>query len=448
MATIIDMPKLSDTMTIGTLVTWLKAVGDPVANGDMIAEIETDKATMELESFDDGVLLATYASEGDQVSIGAPICAIGEAGEEAPPMPSEASHPDPKAGAKPEDPRPPTEESAVSATVDQGSENSIPPVGGAPPPSETQKETQSGERLRISPLARKIAAEHGIEVTSISGTGPGGRIVKADVLAAVASAPPAETTTAAPSLPPTTAAVPDGREVAQDSRIPVSKIRAIIAQRLLESKTQIPHFYLEAEIDAGPLSKMRADLNKHFESAAAGSAPTRLSVNDFVLKASVEALRQVPEINRSWEGDHIRQHGAVHLAFAVAIEDGLVTPVIKDAHARSLAEISAMARDLATRARNKKLRPAEMSGSTLTVTNLGMFGVTGFYGIINPPNAVILSVGATVKKPVVDGHDRIAVGLRMAIGLSGDHRTIDGVAGARFLDALKEVLEAPARLLV
>jgi pyruvate dehydrogenase E2 component (dihydrolipoamide acetyltransferase) len=448
MATIIDMPKLSDTMTVGTLVTWLKAVGDPVVTGDMIAEIETDKATMELESFDDGVLLAIYASEGDQVSIGAPICAIGEAGEEAPARPSDESHPEPGKGAEPEDSRPAAEETEVTATVDQDPEKSIPPAGEAPPPSETPPEKQSGERLRISPLARKIAADHGIELTSISGTGPGGRIVKADVLAAVAGGPPAPTTTDAPFLPSTTAAISEGREVAQDSRIQVSNIRAIIAQRLIESKTQIPHFYLETEIDAGPLSKMRADLNNHFESAAAGGAPTRLSVNDFVLKASVEALRQVPEINRSWEGDHIRQHGAVHLAFAVAIEDGLVTPVIKDAHARSLVEISAMARDLATRARNKKLPPAEMSGSTLTVTNLGMFGVTGFYGIINPPNAAILSVGATVKKPVVDEHDRIAVGLRMAIGLSGDHRTIDGVAGARFLDALKEVLEAPARLLV
>jgi pyruvate dehydrogenase E2 component (dihydrolipoamide acetyltransferase) len=224
-------------------------------------------------------------------------------------------------------------------------------------------------------------------------------------------------------------------------------MRATIARRLVESKNTVPHFYLEVEVDAAPLLALRETLNKRLAESAA-EAGLKLSVNDFILKASAEALRRVPAVNASWAGTSIRQHSAVHLAFGVALEDGLVTPVIRDAHSKSLRDIAVDAKALIAKARSKKLSPAEMSGSTFTVTNLGMFGVTGFYGIINTPNAAILSVGATIKKPVVDAHDRVVIGQRMAIGLSGDHRVVDGANGAQFLQALKQILEEPTLILI
>jgi pyruvate dehydrogenase E2 component (dihydrolipoamide acetyltransferase) len=216
---------------------------------------------------------------------------------------------------------------------------------------------------------------------------------------------------------------------------------------LVESKNTVPHFYLEVEVDAAPLLAMRETLNKRLAEAG-GESALKLSVNDFILKASAEALRKIPAVNASWAGTSIRQHSAVHLAFGVALEDGLVTPVIRDAHSKSLKEIALDAKALISKARAKKLSPAEMSGSTFTVTNLGMYGVTGFFGIINTPNAAILSVGATIKKPVVDSSDRIVMGQRMIIGLSGDHRVVDGANGAQFLQALKQVLEAPTSILI
>jgi pyruvate dehydrogenase E2 component (dihydrolipoamide acetyltransferase) len=224
-------------------------------------------------------------------------------------------------------------------------------------------------------------------------------------------------------------------------------MRATIARRLVESKNTVPHFYLEVEVDAAPLLAMRETLNKRLAEAS-GESALKLSVNDFILKASAEALRKVPAVNASWAGTSIRQHSAVHLAFGVALEDGLVTPVIRDAHSKSLKEIALDAKALINKARAKKLSPAEMSGSTFTVTNLGMYGVTGFFGIINTPNAAILSVGATIKKPVVDAADRIVMGQRMIIGLSGDHRVVDGANAAQFLQALKQVLEAPTSILI
>jgi pyruvate dehydrogenase E2 component (dihydrolipoamide acetyltransferase) len=224
-------------------------------------------------------------------------------------------------------------------------------------------------------------------------------------------------------------------------------MRATIARRLVESKNTVPHFYLEVEVDAAPLLAMRETLNKRLAEAG-GESALKLSVNDFILKASAEALRKIPAVNASWAGTSIRQHSAVHLAFGVALEDGLVTPVIRDAHSKSLKEIALDAKALISKARAKKLSPAEMSGSTFTVTNLGMYGVTGFFGIINTPNAAILSVGATIKKPVVDASDRIVMGQRMIIGLSGDHRVVDGANGAQFLQALKQVLEAPTSILI
>jgi len=296
-------------------------------------------------------------------------------------------------------------------------------------------------RIKASPLAKKLAAAKGVSLAGLAGSGPGGRIVRADVIAAASRPAP---TTAAGSV----AYSPAGGPLGADEKVPVSNMRATIARRLLESTNGIPHFYVEMEIDAGPLSDLREGLNAALADVPPEKGGGKFTVNDFILKASVEALRRVPAVNSSWLGDSIQRHGRVHLAFGVGIEDGLLTPVIRDADSKSLRQISAEAKVLAGKARAKKLTPNEMTGSTFTVSNLGMFGVTGFYGIINPPNAAILSVGATLEKPVVDARGQIVVGRRMMLGISGDHRVIDGVVAAQYLQALKALLETPALLLL
>ena len=428
MATLIDMPKLSDTMTVGTLVRWLKNEGDAVANGDMIAEVETDKATMEVECFDDGVLIKQYCGEGAEVAVGDPIAAVGEAGEEAPAGTSSAPAPAETAPAAPE-PAPVAPVAPVAPTTPA-------PVAEAP----AAPASSSGTRIKASPLAKKIAAEKGLDLSTLQGSGPGGRILKEDVLNAKPSAVATDTTSSAP------AAAPAATLEALD--IPVTNMRKSIGKALVGSKTQAPHFYLQIEVDGAPLAKLRAELNGKLADLPPEHGGTKFSVNDLTLKAAAEAVRRVPAINRSWEGDTIKQHPNVHLAFGVAIDDGLVTPVIRAAETKGLREIGAEAKVLIKKARGKKLTPNEMSGSTLTVTNLGMFGISDFYGIINPNNAAILSIGATLKKPVVNENDEIVVGQVMKIGLSGDHRTIDGAVGAQYLQALKEILEAPATMLV
>jgi pyruvate dehydrogenase E2 component (dihydrolipoamide acetyltransferase) len=294
--------------------------------------------------------------------------------------------------------------------------------------------------VKISPLARKLAAEKGISPESLTGSGPGGRIVRADVLAAPAGgAAPKKAAAAAPVG--ATATFAKG-PIQEEKLVAVSNVRGIIAKRLLESKTQIPHFYLDIEVDAAPLLELRAQLNGGLEKEG-----VKLSVNDFILKASAEALRRVPAVNCSWEGAHVRQFAAAHVSFAVAIEDGLITPVIRDAHLKTLFAISTEAKSLGKRARDKKLAPAEFTGGTFCVSNLGMMGIERFCAIINPPNAAILAVGATVKKPVVkDG--AIVIGQRLTLTLSVDHRVVDGAVGASFLGALKDLLEKPALLLV
>jgi pyruvate dehydrogenase E2 component (dihydrolipoamide acetyltransferase) len=424
MATLIDMPKLSDTMTVGTLVRWLKNEGDPVANGDMIAEVETDKATMEVECFDDGVLIKCYCGEGDEVAVGDPIAAIGEAGEEAPAV---SSAPAAAAAEAPAAAPAPAEAPAAPAPTP------------APAPAAPAAVATSDARVKASPLAKKIAAEKGIDLASIQGSGPGGRIVKDDVL----NAKPGSA--AAPA-----AAAPESAPVAtlEALEMPVSNMRKSIGKALVASKTQAPHFYLQIEVDGAPLAKLRAQLNSKLADLPPEHGGAKFSVNDLTLKAAAEAVRRVPAINRSWEGDTIKQHPNVHLAFGVAIDDGLVTPVIRAAETKGLRQIGAEAKVLIKKARGKKLTPNEMSGSTLTVTNLGMFGITDFYGIINPNNAAILSIGATIKKPVVNAQGDIVVGQVMKVGLSGDHRTIDGAVGAQYLQVLKEILENPATMLV
>ena len=424
MAEIIDMPKLSDTMSVGTLVKWNIKEGQTVAFGDILAEIETDKATMELSCTVPGTILKIYAPTGSQLPVGDPICAIGKKGEAAP---------DPKAKVAPVKSAPAIPEST-----------GVPCVPEAPKSSNSPAPAQSdGSRTKISPYAKRMAEKAALNAASLSGTGPGGRIVARDVVAASSATP------SAPAGPINVAVTPpaDGKGIQPDADQPVSGMRATIARRLVESKNTVPHFYLEVEVDAAPLLAMRETLNKRLAEAG-GETALKLSVNDFILKASAEALRKIPAVNASWAGTNIRQHSAVHLAFGVALEDGLVTPVIRDAHSKSLKDIALDAKALISKARAKKLSPAEMSGSTFTVTNLGMYGVTGFFGIINTPNAAILSVGATIKKPVVDAQDRIVMGQRMIIGLSGDHRVVDGANGAQFLQALKQILEVPTSILI
>ena len=430
MATLIDMPKLSDTMTVGTLVKWIKNEGDPVASGDMIAEVETDKATMEVECFDDGVLLKQYCGVGDEVAVGGAIAAVGEAGEEAP-----ATEENTPAAATPE---------PVSTPV---AEMPTPALEAPEPASEVVPEpvavaTSAGSRIKASPLAKKIAVEKGIDLSTIHGSGPSGRIVKADVENAQAGAVTPAVAQATSPKPFEPAATLEALE------IPISNMRKSIGNALVASKTQAPHFYLQVEVNGAPLAALREELNSKLANLPPEHGGTKFSVNDLTLKAAAEAARRVPAINRSWEGDSIKQHPNVHLAFGVAIDDGLVTPVIRAAETKSLREIGAEAKVLIKKARNKKLTPNEMSGSTLTVTNLGMFGISDFYGIINPNNAAILSIGATIKKPVVNENDEIVVGQVMKIGLSGDHRTIDGAVGAQYLQALKEILESPSIMLV
>jgi len=429
MADIIDMPKLSDTMTVGTLVKWNVKEGDTLAFGDILCEVETDKATMEVQNTIPGVLLKTYAAAGAQLPVGAPIAAIGKKGESAP---------DPAAKKAP----------AAKADAPAKAEKAKPAAGVPAIPESTgvscaPQALASGDRVAASPYAKRMAAKAGVNVAALSGTGPGGRVVANDVLAAAS---------AAPSGPVNVAVAPpaDGKGIQADTDVAVSNMRQTIARRLLESKVTVPHFYLETEVDAAPLLALRETLNKRLAEAAGKDAKDalKLSVNDFILKASAEALRRVPAVNASWAGTSIRTHGAVHLAFGVALEDGLVTPVVRDAQAKSLREVALDAKALIAKARAKKLTPAEMSGSTFTVTNLGMYGVTGFFGIINVPNAAILSVGATVAKPVVDAQGRIVVGQRMVIGLSGDHRVVDGANGAQFLQALKQLLEEPALMML
>lgn len=424
MATIIDMPKLSDTMTEGTVATWLKNEGDRIESGDVIAEIETDKATMELEAFDEGVLIKQIAATGSQVPVGSPIAAIGEEGETY-----EATESD--------EPTPPTSPSGDSEAEGPSSE----PKSAENSPESAVVETgkTDSSRVKASPLARKLAEQKGIDLATIEGTGPNGRIVKKDVLGAESTGPVATRESVAPTR---------GPGIANAEQIPVSQMRSVIAKRLQESKNTAPHFYLESEVEVGPLLELRKQLNTELAESAAGQPELKISVNDFVLKAATGALRRVPAMNRSWEGKTIRQHPTVDIAFGVAIEDGLLTPVIRNADAKSITAIASEAKLLIGKARSKKLSPDEMSNSTFTVTNLGMFGVKGFYGIINTPNAGILSVGATITRPVVRDSGSIEAAQVMNIGLSCDHRVVDGVVGAQYLQAIKKIIEQPAMMFI
>lgn len=452
MAQIIDMPKLSDTMTVGTLVKWLKAEGDAVKSGTMLAEVETDKATMELESFFDGTLLKIFTPAGSQVAIGTALCAIGKPGEKVeaparkPAAPAEAKSAETPASSEKDKAGASTAaknevQAKPAAAAPSVSAADVKPSASAPAPAAARE----GERIKVSPLARKLAEEKGLDLSRITGSGPNGRIVRTDVIAAEKAG------TAKPGAAPAKgggAALPSGPShfakgpIQEERGVAVSNMRGAIARRLVESKTQFPHFYVEIEIDAAPLLALREQLNTGLEKDG-----VRLSVNDFVLKASAEALRRVPQVNGSWQGEKIQFYSAAHVSFAVAIDDGLITPVIRDTHLKSVFQISGEAKSLGKLAKEKKLKPEQFTGGTFCVSNLGMMGIPRFSAIINPPNAAILAVGTAVKKPVVK-NDEIVIGQTMTLTLSCDHRVVDGAVGAQYLNALKELLEKPALLLI
>jgi pyruvate dehydrogenase E2 component (dihydrolipoamide acetyltransferase) len=425
----ITMPKLSDTMTEGTLVKWKKKVGDKVESGEVIAEVETDKATMEMESFDEGILTEIYIQEGQKVEVGQRIARVGDKSDAAPAAPPSA----------------PAAPAASAAASSPAPAHVAPAAAPAPAPAKPA----DGARVKASPLAKKVAASKGVDLSTVTGSGPGGRILEKDVLAAqpgVAKPAASAPASAAPMVAPVSAPgrMPSGVAPAMaDRRVPLSGMRKAIAERLLIAKTQIPHFYLHIEVDAGPLMQMRKQINQ-----AAGEDGNKVSVNDLILKATIAAIARNPKTNASFDGDAIAEYEKINLAVAVAVDEGLVTPVIRDARLRTLTDISLTVKDLAARARTKKLKPEEYQGGTFTVSNLGSYGIDQFDAIINPPQSVILSVGRVAKKPVVNEAGELAVGERLNIGVSCDHRVVDGAIGAAFLASLKSLIENPVTMLV
>ncbi|PYK73243.1 MAG: dihydrolipoamide acetyltransferase [Verrucomicrobia bacterium] len=461
----IQMPKLSDTMTEGTLVAWKKKKGDKVSAGDVIAEIETDKATMEWESPEDGTLTEIYVEEGGKVEVGQRIAFIGEEGEAAPKEEKKApekkqkkEEPPEKEAKKTEEAKREQAETEKPASAKTKEKESAPPqekkdveagVSPAPEPAEKKaaskqptrlplQETEEGARVKTSPVARRIAAELGVDLAGVKGTGPEGRVTETDVRAAAKSKPVEAGVSPAPKQPTRLPLQGAG------SRIQLSGMRKGIAERLVQSKAPVPHFYLNIDIDAGPLMEARAEL----KSAGEEADTSKITVNDFVLKAAVMAAVKVPKVNASFDNDAIVQYADIDLGIAVAIEDGLLTPVIRAAQNKSLQEISELAKDLASRARNKRMKPEEFQGGSFTVSNLGGMGIDSFSAIINPPQGFILAVGKINKMPVIDNCDQVVVGHRMSIWMSCDHRVIDGALGAVYLKELRHLLENPALLLV
>jgi len=434
----IEMPKLSDTMTEGTLVRWIKKVGDTVAVGDVLAEVETDKATMEMEAFDDGVLTEIYVKDGEKVLIGQKLALLSEHDEKSDSTATKPSQEKETTG-KPK--AAPAEELAATTqtpTADAGTEPSKDQA--ADDAQRDALEPATGARIKASPLARKIAAEMGVDLARLQGSGPAGRIVRDDVVAAAQTPSPKKP--AAPQ-PPSTKPQPL-IAATEDKKIPLSGMRKTIAARLLESKTTIPHFYLQAQIDAEPMMSLRQLINPAAEAAGLG----KLTVNDFILKATAVAATRVPLANATFNGDSIIQFANVQLACAVAVDEGLITPVIREAQKKTISQLSAELKDLAARARSKKLKPEEYQGGTITVSNLGGYGVEQFFAIINPPQAVIVSVGTILKTPVINSAGQVVPGQRIILGVSCDHRVVDGAVGAQFIGELKKLLETPALMLI
>ncbi|MCR3738737.1 pyruvate dehydrogenase E2 component (dihydrolipoamide acetyltransferase) [Actinomadura glauciflava] len=419
------MPRLSDTMEEGVISSWQKQPGDEVAVGDVIVDIETDKAVMEYEAYEAGVLEKILVGEGETAAIGAPIAVIAPAGGARPePAPAAEARPaaEPEAAAEPEP--------AVEAASEPA------PVATAAPPQTGGRPAAS--RPPSSPLARRLARDHGIDLNALSGSGPGGRIVRADIEAAVRAAGPAAPAPAAAAQAPAAPAAPAVQARADDpdvEAVPLNRFRKVAARRLTESKREAPHFYLNREVDAEALLAFRATLNEAL-------APAKVSVNDLVVKAVATALREHPAVNVSYTEENLLFHKRVHVGVAVAVEDGLVVPVVRDADRMSVSQIGRETRELAAKARDGKLSAREMSGGTFSVSNLGMFGVDSFSAVINPPEAAILAVGAVRDEPVVrDG--QVVPGKRMTVTLSVDHRATDGATAAKFLARLAELLQNP-----
>jgi pyruvate dehydrogenase E2 component (dihydrolipoamide acetyltransferase) len=443
----IQMPKLSDTMTEGTLVAWKKKKGDQVSAGEVLAEIETDKATMEWESPEDGTLTEIYVPEGGKVNVGDKIGFIRAEGEEASKQEAPTQKkkteavPEKKAQAETEKPAP------AEATEKETAPPQQKDVGAAVSAARaetTQQKPQATEqkpeeaRVKASPVARRLAAELGVDLSTVKGTGPDGRVTETDVRGA------AKIKTMEPARPRAGRDRDEGVPAPTSARIQLSGMRKVIAQRLVESLGPVPHFYLTIDINAGPLMEAREEL----KSAGEGADAAKITVNDLVLKAAVMAVVKVPRVNASFDNDAIVQYADVDLGVAVAIEDGLLTPVIRAAQDKSLREISALAKDLAHRARNKRMKPEEFQGGTFTVSNLGGMGIDNFSAVINPPQGFILAVGKVTRIPVVDDCDQVMVGHRMSITMSCDHRVIDGALGAEYLKELRHLLENPALLMV
>lgn len=398
MATKMLMPKLSDTMEEGIILKWRKKEGESVKAGEVIADIQSDKADMEQEAYDSGVLLKIFPKEGEGVKVGAPLVIIGKAGEDVTALLSDA----------------PAKAAAPAAAP------SAPAASPAPSPAQAP-----GTRVKASPLAKRIAEENAIDIAAIAGSGPLGRVVKRDVESRLGGAVPS----AAPSAAVTASAAP--REV------PLSMMRKTIAKRLLESKTTIPHFYLTAEVSMKKAMEFRASLNN--------GGDVKISFNDLVVKAAATALRQNPKANSSFGGDRIIEHGRVDVSIAVAVDEGLITPVLRNADRKGLEQISAETKELAAKARDGKLKPEEFTNGTFTVSNLGMYDVESFAAIINPPEGAILAVGSIRAVPVVE-NGQVTAGHTMKVTLSCDHRVIDGAVGAQFLQSFKRILENPALL--
>jgi len=399
------MPKMGDGMEEGTLLEWTKKEGDKVKSGEVIGSIQTDKATLELEAPGSGFLAGFLIKGGDTVPVGKAIAAILKEGEKLPEGWGSGVNTESKPAAAE-----PVAVAAVAAPAAVASVNS--------------------GRIKASPLARRIAAEKGIDLSAIQGSGPGGRIVEADL----ASASPK---VLMPS--PVVAAIPVLTATAEDQLVPLNKIRQVTAKRTLEAKLTTPHFYVTVEVDLERISSLR----EQFEADGGG----KVSINDFIVKACALALQEMPQVNSTFQGDHLLQYGAVHIGMAVALEDGLTLPVIKNAQLMTLRQISAASKDLASRARENRLTLDELSGSTFSISNMGMLDVDNFIAIINQPNAAILAVSSARKKVVVNEDDELEVRTRMNISCSFDHRVVDGAVGAKFINVVKNYLENPTRLL-
>lgn len=406
MATKVSMPKLSDTMEEGIILKWLKKEGDAVKQGEIIAEVQTDKADMELEAYDTGILRKIFVAEGKGAAVGKPIAIIGTASEDIAALLVDTSAPSAGHAAP-----------AIVVPSPKASEESQPSVVTAAAPS-----AAVDARMKASPLAKAIAQQNKIDLNSISGSGPMGRIVKKDLESALTRGASRSPRTYVPGT---------------STEIPLSLMRKTIAKRLVESKTTAPHFYLTYDVDMKRAMDLRASINS--------DADVKISYNDIIVRACALALRNHPKVNSSFAIDKIIQHGAINVGVAVAIEDGLITPVIRNTDMKSLFEIAGESKELAAKAREKKLKPEEFSGGTFTVSNLGMYDVEEFAAIINPPEAAILAVGTIVEKPVVE-NGQIVLGHRLKLTLSCDHRVVDGAVGAQFMQEVKLTLENPWKL--